>query len=272
MPYEMAGETAHEWIGMAIFILFILHHLMKRRWTGNIRKGRYTPVRIIQTVLAFVLLVLMIGSMVSGILLSRHIFRGVNIAGAANLARNVHMICAYWGFVLMAVHLGIHWNMFIGMLQKRSGTWIGKKLWALRILAFAIVAYGMHAFAGRDITGKSVEDMVYEAQRKVILELADKESCVIIGRNADFILKDRDDVLNVFIHGDMPEKIQRISRLYHVSDQEAAKLIEDTDKRRMTNYNFYTEQKWGKTSNYTLCLNSSQLGYDRCEAIIMECR
>ncbi len=128
-----------------------------------------------------------------------------------------------------------------------------------------------YAFAGRDITGKSVEDMVYEAQRKVIMELADKESCVIIGRNADFILKDRDDVLNVFIHGDMPEKIQRISRLYNVSDQEAAKLITDTDKRRMTNYNFYTEQKWGKASNYTLCLNSSQLGYDRCEAIIIEC-
>lgn len=51
-----------------------------------------------------------------------------------------------------------------------------------------------------------MEDMVYEAQRKVILELADKESCVIIGRNADFILKDRDDVLNVFIHGDMPKR------------------------------------------------------------------
>ena len=128
-----------------------------------------------------------------------------------------------------------------------------------------------YAFAGRDITGKSVEDMVYEAQRKVIMELADKESCVIIGRNADFILKDRDDVLNVFIHGDMPEKIQRIGRLYNVSDQEAAKLITDTDKRRMTNYNFYTEQKWGKASNYMLCLNSSQLGYDRCEAIIIEC-
>ncbi len=128
-----------------------------------------------------------------------------------------------------------------------------------------------YAFAGRDITGKSVEDMVYEAQRKVILELADKESCVIIGRNADFILKDRDDVLNVFIHGDMPEKIQRISRLYNVSEQEAVKLIADTDKRRMTNYNFYTEQKWGKASNYTLCLNSSQLGYERCEAVIMEC-
>ena len=128
-----------------------------------------------------------------------------------------------------------------------------------------------YAFAGRDVTGKSVEDLVYEAQRKVILELAEKESCVIIGRNADYILKDRDDVLNVFIHGDMPEKIQRISRLYHVSEQEAVKLIADTDKRRMTNYNFYTEQRWGKASNYTLALNSSVLGYDMCQKIIMDC-
>ena len=132
---------------------------------------------------------------------------------------------------------------------------------------------GLFAFAlaGRDITGKSVEDIVYEAQRKVILELVEKEPCVIIGRNADFILKDRDDVLNVFIHGNMPEKMQRISCLYNVSGQEAVKMMADTDKRRLANYNFYTEQKWGKASNYTLCLNSSELGYDRCEAIIMEC-
>ena len=128
-----------------------------------------------------------------------------------------------------------------------------------------------YAFSGRDITGKSVGDMVYEAQRKIIMEIAEKESCVIIGRNADFILKDRNDVLNVFIHGDMPEKTQRIIDLYNVEEKEAVKMMADTDKRRMTNYNFYTEQKWGKASNYTLCLNSSQLGYDRCEKIIMEC-
>ena len=128
-----------------------------------------------------------------------------------------------------------------------------------------------YVFAGRDITGKSIEDIVYEAQRKVILELAGKEPCVIVGRNADYILKDRDDVLNVFIHGDMPEKTQRIRGLYNVEEKEAIKMMADTDKRRMTNYNFYTEQKWGKASNYTLCLNSSQLGYDRCEKIILDC-
>ena len=128
-----------------------------------------------------------------------------------------------------------------------------------------------YAFSGRDITGKSVEDMVYEAQRNIILELAEKEPCVIIGRNADYILKDRDHVLNVFIHGDMLEKIKRITGLYNVKEKEAVKMMADTDKRRRTNYNFYTDQNWGKASNYTLCLNSSQLGYDRCEMIIMEC-
>ncbi len=128
-----------------------------------------------------------------------------------------------------------------------------------------------YAFSGRDITGKSVEDMVYETQRKVILDIAEKEDCVIIGRNADFVLKDREDVLNVFIHGDMPEKMKRICQLYNVTESDAAKMMADIDKRRMTNYNFYTEQKWGMASNYTLSLNSSQLGYELCQRMILEC-
>ena len=121
-----------------------------------------------------------------------------------------------------------------------------------------------YAFSGRDITGKSVEDMVYEAQRKVIMEIAEKENCVIVGRNADFILKDRKDVLNVFIHGSIPEKVRRICSLYNVTEVDAIKMINDIDKRRRTNYNFYTEQKWGMACNYTLSLNSSQLGYEKC--------
>ncbi len=128
-----------------------------------------------------------------------------------------------------------------------------------------------YAFSGRDITGKSVEDIVYEAQRKIIMEIAEKESCVIIGRNADFILRDRDDVLNVFIHGNTPEKVQRICKLYNVTEVDAINMINDTDKRRRTNYNFYTEQKWGMACNYTLSLNSSVLGYDMCQKIIMDC-
>ena len=128
-----------------------------------------------------------------------------------------------------------------------------------------------YAFSGRDITGKSVEDMVYEAQRKVIMEIAEKENCVIIGRNADFILKDRKDVLNVFIHGSIPEKVRRICSLYNVTEVDAIKMINDIDKRRRTNYNFYTEQKWGMAENYTMSLNSYVLGYDLCQKIIIDC-
>lgn len=128
-----------------------------------------------------------------------------------------------------------------------------------------------YAFSGRDITGKSVEDMVYEAQRKVIMEIAEKENCVIIGRNADFILKDRKDVLNVFIHGSIPEKVRRICSLYNVTEVDAIKMINDIDKRRRTNYNFYAEQKWGMAENYTMSLNSSVLGYDLCQKIIIDC-
>lgn len=128
-----------------------------------------------------------------------------------------------------------------------------------------------YALIGRDITGKSVEDMVYEVQRKVILEIAENDSCVIIGRNADYILKDRTDVINVFIHADISEKVKRICRLYNVTKAEALKMTADIDKRRMTNYRYYTDQKWGMARNYTLTLNSSQLGYDMCEKIIMEC-
>lgn len=88
---------------------------------------------------------------------------------------------------------------------------------------------------------------------------------------ADYILKNRDDVLNVFVHGDMPEKVQRICKLYSVTEADAVKMINDTDKRRRTNYNYYTEQKWGMARNYTLSLNSSVLGYDMCQKIIIDC-
>ena len=128
-----------------------------------------------------------------------------------------------------------------------------------------------YAFVGRDMSGKSLEDMIYEEQRKIILSIAEKESCVIIGRNADFILKDRDDVFNVFIHGNLPQKTDRISRLYNVEKTEAIKMMQDMDKRRSVNYNFYTEQKWGMASNYAMSLNSSEFGYEICEKIIMDC-
>lgn len=115
MPYSLLGETAHEWIGMAMAVLFILHHILNRRWLSAVKRGRYTPYRIVQTVIAASAFVLMIGSMISGILLSNHIFTFIKISGVAMWARKVHMFCAFWGFVVMSLHMGMHWGMVVGM-------------------------------------------------------------------------------------------------------------------------------------------------------------
>ena len=125
-----------------------------------------------------------------------------------------------------------------------------------------------YAFIGRDINGNSIADQIYSHQQKIIKELAAKEPCVIVGRSADYILSGRDDVLNVFIQGNKADKIVRIKEIYSKSDDEAAKMIKDTDKKRSVNYRYCTDQEWGSRKNYDIVLNSSTLGYDNCIDVI----
>ncbi len=124
-------------------------------------------------------------------------------------------------------------------------------------------SYFAYAFSGRNSSGMAVEDYLYATQRKVILDIADRGSCVIVGRCADFILKDR-DCLSVFIFGEEQTKQERICRLYGKTEAEARKLMKDMDKRRSLNYGYYTEHEWGRVQNYTMSLNSSKLGSDAC--------
>lgn len=125
-----------------------------------------------------------------------------------------------------------------------------------------------YAFIGRDINGNSIADQIYSYQQKIIKELAAMEPCVIVGRSADYILSGRDDVLNVFIQGNKADKIVRIKEIYSKSDDEAAKMIKDTDKKRSVNYRYCTDQEWGSRKNYDIVLNSSTLGYDNCIDVI----
>ncbi len=125
-----------------------------------------------------------------------------------------------------------------------------------------------YAFIGRDINGNSIADQIYSYQQKIIKELAAKEPCVIVGRSADYILSGRDDVLNVFIQGNKADKIVRIKEIYSKSDDEAARMIKDTDKKRSVNYRYCTDQEWGNRKNYDIVLNSSTLGYDNCIDVI----
>lgn len=125
-----------------------------------------------------------------------------------------------------------------------------------------------YSFVGRDASGKSIEDYLMNIQRKVILDIANEGPCVIVGRSADFILKDHAETINVFIYGEKSEKLKRIKELNNLDERSALKLIDETDKKRSINYKYYTDRVWGDRRNYTAMLNSTQIGIDRCVDII----
>lgn len=104
-----------------------------------------------QTVLVALVLLSMFGSMFSGIILSRHVFSFLSIRGWRSFARNLHMISAYWGFVFMALHLGFHWNMIMGMAKKLVKQESAFRTWTLRDIAALTAGYGIYAFIRREI-------------------------------------------------------------------------------------------------------------------------
>lgn len=114
----------------------------------------------------------------------------------------------------------------------------------------------------------SNEDTIWNFQTKFIKEHAEKEPCIIIGRCADYILSNRLDVLRVFIHADMKERIKRISEVYKINNSDPEKLLHQKDKRRAAYYQFYTDIKWGDTKNFHITLDSSAFGIEKCVQIL----
>ena len=151
MARSLVGEAAHEWLGISMFVLFILHHVLNNRWSRNLFKGKYTPFRILQTALVVFVLISMLGSMVSGIILSEHALAFLPAMGGSSWARTLHMLCAYWGFVFMALHLGHHWNMMMGMAKRMAKRFSRMRTWILRAVAVMIAGYGVFAFFKREI-------------------------------------------------------------------------------------------------------------------------
>lgn len=127
-----------------------------------------------------------------------------------------------------------------------------------------------NAFSGRDARGMSNQDYLWVDQKKIIIELAEKGPCVIVGRCADYILRDRADCLTVFIHASMEKRARRIVDLYGESSQSPEKRLRDKDKRRAAYYQYYTEMEWGKAQNYQIALDSGALGIRTCVNILEE--
>lgn len=152
MAYQVVGEILHEWFGAAMLVLFITHNILNIKWYKNLFHGKYKLVRILGTILNFAVLAAILSLGYSGIVMSRHLFAFLPISRGMALARVIHLAGSYWGFVLMSLHLGLHWSMILGILRKCTG---GRKLpvlvWLLRIAAFAIAGYGAYCFIGADI-------------------------------------------------------------------------------------------------------------------------
>ena len=125
-----------------------------------------------------------------------------------------------------------------------------------------------NAFSGRSLNGVSNQDYLWIIQRSIILELAARESCVIVGRCADYILKDAADCLKVVIHAGFDKRAQRIVSLYGETDVPTQKRLADKDKRRAAYYQFYTDTQWGLARNYHVTLDSGVLGIEQCSSLI----
>lgn len=115
---------------------------------------------------------------------------------------------------------------------------------------------------GRITTELPLNQKIFLAQFDVIRRLAEKGPCVIVGRCADYVLRSRDNVINIFISGDMQQKKRRILERYDIEKNKAEDFIRKTDKRRANYYNYYTDRKWGEARNYDLCINSSKTGIE----------
>ena len=125
------------------------------------------------------------------------------------------------------------------------------------------VAMDPYSFSMNHVMPKgSIEQQVYLATYDTIKKLADKAPCVLIGRCADYALKDRDDVINLFITAPLENRIERVARRNGITRDEAKERIKRTDKSRASYYNYYSSKDWGDAKSYDLCIDSSLLGIE----------
>ena len=134
-------------------------------------------------------------------------------------------------------------------------------------LLYSIV---MDVYPSMNYVGNSLNQQVYQAQYDAIRNLKDKGNCVIIGRAADYILRDCPNLVTVFIHADIEKRAERIAKYEHVSIAKAKDMVLKADKKRASYYNFQTEKKWGQASSYMLSIDSGAIGFDNSVKLIKD--
>lgn len=153
MGYQFWGNVAHEWMGAGMFALFIAHHILNWNWYKTLFRGKYTPFRVFQLLLDLAVFAAMLCLMVSGMMLSNYVFAFLDLRGGMSFARLLHMAASHWGFVVMALHLGLHWSIFTGLAGKFfrvKGPSPARGI-ALLLAGAVITVYGAAVFWRRDL-------------------------------------------------------------------------------------------------------------------------
>lgn len=153
MSYVLTGQQVHEWTGTAMIFLIVCHNCLNRKWFCAIGKGTYNSRRLFGTILNFLTLTVALGLLISGVIMSRYVFDFLPIHGGRAQARRIHISCAYWGFLLMTIHIGMHWNRIKGKIRSILGRTSadGHKKWIDLSIGWLISAYGVYAFYRHEI-------------------------------------------------------------------------------------------------------------------------
>ena len=146
MAYHLVGDSLHEWLGIILFVLLILHNILDRKWYLGLFKGRYTPIRFFHTAVNMLLLASFLCVAVSAVFLSTTLSILFNLQ-LALLGRRMHMIFTTWSFILMSAHVGLHWSRKIGAIKKQSQG-VQYLFWIIVIL---LSGYGVCAFISRGL-------------------------------------------------------------------------------------------------------------------------
>jgi len=185
MAYMLTGQKVHEWVGALMFVLFIVHNVLNANWYLNLLRGKYIPQRILQTVINLIVFASMLGLIISGIIMSRYVFSFLEIGSGMAFARKLHMLSAYWGFVLMSLHLGMHGSMIKGIANKSFETQSGSRRYksVLPLMAILISAYGVYAFVKNDIASYMFlknEFVFFNSQESAVMFFAEYLAIMVL--------------------------------------------------------------------------------------------
>ncbi len=178
--YLFPADIVHEILGVALFVLWAVHIALNRRWYGAIFKGKYNPYRVMQTFINCGILICTIFLMISGIILSNHIFTFLNIQGGLGFARIGHLLASHWYYLFMSLHIGLHVGMISNNINQPQPP--ARKI-ILRILLVLACAYGLYAFIARGVWKYLIlrqQFFFFDLERGYILFALDYISIIIL--------------------------------------------------------------------------------------------